>query len=98
MSKLTKTNKTIPCPEFLHAGKQSFVNEISHIDDEYFAFLPYLGNGYKVLISKGIFDQIEKMWREEIVALLEVNDGTIRNSDNVMCPRSINITSEETQL
>jgi len=94
-----KPTKVIPCPEYLGSSNQQFVKAVSRLGAEYIAELPYLGNGYKVLITKEAFEEIQKIWKEELTALLEVSSGSpIRNSDNVMLPRSIHVSSEDHQL
>ena len=86
---------TFFCPDDLFSTRQYFVEKITGKGGEYFADLPNLDSGYTVLITSDAVHQIKMIWKNGAIAILQLGSGTIRQSDNVMCPEFVHVISEE---
>ena len=86
--------KPIPCPEHLHCGEKHYINEISRIGKEHFAFLPYYNGGEKILISETSFVEIKRSWEEDRTAILVIQSAVIRR-DGILIPEADSVRLEE---
>lgn len=91
MKKIQNETKS---PSHLYSPKSIYISSIEIEDSKYYALLPNKGAGYKIQIDLATFQEIQNLWEENEITLLNYNFGQIIG-DNLIINSKFKVYREE---